>query len=401
MQSSIGLTMESVRGRMKAILSGLLGAVIWGGLVVPASSAQTSPDVSISATASRQLEERGFDGFYSLEYDQAIAIFEKLRDSEPDNPAWYNDLAAAYFYRKLHTVGALQGDLFAGSNRFFRMKRIPPDEAFEEKFHDANQKAISLCEKRLSRNNKDQTALYDCGVAYADRAAYLGLVERAKFETLANARKASEYHSKLARLNPQFYDAYLIPGLYQYVLGSLPGSLKFLLFFAGLSGEKEKGIQAVEATAKWGSRSKQDAKILLAVMYRREKRHDEARRTLMELADAYPRNYIFPLEVASVYRSAGQEQEAIRVYEQVLTDIHDGRAGFAEAPLARIHYELAELYWKAGNLESAKSHIEQVNGARGTNQELETQNGSMRRQVEEAMRQRQPGPTRPVCCTTP
>lgn len=393
--------MESVRGQMKLVLSGLLGAVIWGGLTVAVSPGQTSSDVSISAPASRQLEERGFDHFYSLEYDQAIAIFEKLRDSEPENPLWYNDLTAAYFYRKLHTVGSLQGDLFAGSNRFFRMKKIPPDEAFEEKFHNANKKAISLCEKRLSRNSRDQTALYDCGVAYADRAAYLGLVERAKFETLANARKASEYHTKLTRLNPQFYDAYLIPGLYQYVLASFPGSLKFLLYFAGLSGDKEQGIQAVEATSKWGSRSRLDAKILLAVMYRREKRYDDARRTLTELADAYPRNYIFPLEIASVYRGAGQEEEAIRVYEQVLGDIRDGRAGFAEAPLARIHYELGELYWKAGNLEAAKSHIEQVNGARGTNPELETQNGSMRRQVEEAMRQRQPNPTRPVCCATP
>ena len=385
---------------MKPIYFGLLSVLILGSDSVLAA-AQVSPDFSISASSSRQLEEQGFDHFYSLEYDQAIQIFEKLRDSEPDNPAWYNDLASAYFYRKLHRAGALQGDLFAGSNRFFRMKKIPPEETFERQFKQTNQKAISLCEKRLSRNRNDEAALYDCGVAHATRAAYLGLVERAKFETLASAREASEYHSKLARLSPYRYDAYLIPGLYEYVLGSLPGSLKFLLYFAGLSGNKLRGIQAVESTANFGTRSRQDAKILLAIMYRREKRHEDARRTMSELAEAYPRNCIFPLEIASIHRSAGQEQQAIRIYEQVLNDVREGKQGYTEVPLARVHYELAELYWKAGNLELAKDHIEQVNGATGTNQDLETQNGSMRRQVEEAMRQRQTGPTTQVCCATP
>jgi len=164
-----------------------------------------------------------------------------------------------------------------------------------------------------------------------------------------------------------------------------------------------QGLLAVESTAQSGNRSKQDAKILLAVMYRREKRYVDARRTLAELAQAYPRNYVFPLEIASVHRSAGEEKEAIRIYEQVLNNIHDGKPGYSRAPLARIHYELGELYWKAGNLVLAKNHLEQVNGSVGSNQELETQNGTMRRQVDQALRDRQAGEldTPRRCCAEP
>jgi hypothetical protein len=49
----------------------------------------------------------------------------------------------------------------------------------------------------------------------------------------------------------------------------------------------------------------------------------------------------------------------------------------------------------------AKSHAEQVNGAAGTNAELETQTASMRRQVEEAMRQRDSSPAKLLCCAVP
>ena len=232
---------------MKFIFTGILAGVILASSAI--AGAPQGSEVSISAPAAELLEQRGFDHFYNLEYDHAVAVFEELRGMEPDNPGVYNDLASAYLYRKLQSAGALHGDLFAGSNRFFRTKKIPQDEEFERTFKDVNQTAISLCEKRLKQNQNDQMALYDCGVAYADRAAYMGLVERAKVETISSGRKASEYHTKLAKLYPQCYDAYLIPGLFQYIVGSLPGSMKFLLYVAGVSGDKDKGIASVERAA--------------------------------------------------------------------------------------------------------------------------------------------------------
>ena len=339
---------------------------------------------------SHSLDRQGFQSFYSLNYDDAIAAFQKLRDAEPDNATWQNHLASAYLFKQLHSARALQGNLFASSNLFFRGKKIQPDPALEKGFREANQAAIRLCEGRLKQNRTDEEALYACGVAYAARASYQGLIERSKVDSLSNARKANVYHSELARLNPRCYDAYLVPGLYEYVLGSLPGSLKFLLLMVGYSGDKERGIRSMETTAQMGDRSKQDAKILLTVIYRREKRFQDARRILEELAQEFPRNYIFPLELASINEIAGEDKEAIRGYEQVLVEMREGKPGYADAPAALIHYELAKLYWKSGNLESAKSHLEKIPGSAGTTPELDKQSTEMRRQIEEALRQKQP-----------
>ena len=137
---------------------------------------------------------------------------------------------------------SLQGDLFGASNKFFTMKKIVPEPSLVEGFKKANNEAIRLCEKRLDLSNKDQASLYACGVAYAARASYQGIIEQSLFSTLGTARKANDYHSQLIESNPTFYDAYLVPGLYDFLLGSLPKAAKFLLFFGGFTGDRQRGL---------------------------------------------------------------------------------------------------------------------------------------------------------------
>jgi tetratricopeptide (TPR) repeat protein len=325
---------------------------------------------ALTPERTHQLQQQALDHFYSLEYTDAIRLFEQLRDAEPANAAWQNQTAMSYFYELLYRAGALQGDLFGASNRFFRTKKFTPDPVLAERFHQANNAAIRLCETRLQQDRNDEAALYACGVAYAARATYQGLIERSLFAALGSARQANEFHSRLIRRNPKFYDAYLIPGIYDYVIGSLPRTARFLLFFGGVTGNKLRGIGKVEIVAKSGEMARQDARILLTVMYRREKRYGDALTTMHLLAEAYPRNYIFPLEIASLHRGAGEIDQAISHYEQVLELVREGAAGFERAPTARIHFELGDLYRQANNIDAAVRHLRQVSGAQGSSPEL-------------------------------
>ncbi|HWP85187.1 MAG TPA: tetratricopeptide repeat protein [Terriglobia bacterium] len=345
----------------------LLAAVALMGCRKAAS--QPAP-TALSAEEARAILNQGLDHFYNLEFDQAIRLFERLRSDDASNAAWQNHVAVAYLYKELFQAGALEGDLFDSSNRFFRSKKFPKDPELERRFQEANRRAIELCERRLKENARDEPALYSCGVAYGLRASHQGLIERSAFSFLGNARKANDYHTQLVRYNPRHYDGYLIPGLYDFVLGSLPGPIKVLFFFAGLHGDKQRGIEMVENVARWGSGARYDALILLTVMYRREKRFADARRSLQQLAETFPRNYIFPLEIASLHRAAGELPEAIRAYERVLREIDAGSPNFRSAPAARIHFELGVLYQRLDDRESARRHFEQVPGARGTTPEL-------------------------------
>jgi tetratricopeptide (TPR) repeat protein len=312
----------------------------------------------------------GLDHFYNLEYDYAISAFEALRDDAPANAAWQNHVAMSYLYKQLLLAGALEGDLFGASNRFFRTKKIQPDPQLDARFRTANTTAQQLCERSLKENSRDTEALYACGVAHAQRATYQGLVERSAMSFLGSARKANAYHSRLARLAPRRYDAYLIPGLYDFVLGSLPGAVKVLFFFVGLNGDKERGIRMVENVAEWGDGARHDARILITVMYRREKRFADAQRALRQLSEAFPRNYIFQMEAGSIYRAADQLPQAIREYELALERVRAGVPNYPQAPVARIHFELGELYRRTGDTTSARQHLAQVAGTRGSTPEL-------------------------------
>jgi tetratricopeptide (TPR) repeat protein len=345
------------QARAAALLACAAGG-LWLLLACPLRAAMTPEE-------SQRVLETALDHFYNLEYDPAITQFERLREDDPSSAKWQNHAALAYFYKQLYQGGAFEGDLFDASNKFFRTRTFPVDPYLDRRFHEANRSAIRLCERSLKTNPADQAALYSCGVAYAARATHQGLIERSAFQFLGNARRANDFHSRLVSANPRQYDGYLIPGLYDFVLGSLPGPVKVLFFFAGLSGDKQRGMRLVESVSEWGNGAQHDARILLTVMYRREKRYTDARRMLEQLEASFPRNYIFPLEIASLHRSADEVPEAIRAYEQVLEEASAGTPNFDLAPTARIHFELGVLYERTEDVGSAVRHFEQVAGARG------------------------------------
>ena len=357
----------------------LLLALAGAATLCAASAAALTPE----ETSARRAE--ALDHFYSLEYSQAIPLFEQLRDADPQNATWHNHVAMSYFYEILYRAGALQGDLFGASNRFFRTKKITPDAALASRFHKSNDEAVKLCELRLKKVPKpqrpDEAALYSCGVAYAARATYQGLVDRTLLDSLGSARRANDFHSRLIRSNPRYFDGYLVPGLYDFLLGSLPRAAKVLFFFAGMTGDKQRGMQKVEKVVESGDSARHDARILLTVMYRREKRHADARRAMEALGAAFPRNYIFPLEIASLHRGQGELPQAILHYEQVLERISDAAPGFDRAPAARIHFELGDLYRQNGNLEAALEHLRQVSKSQGTSGDLDRESQTLIEQI--------------------
>ncbi len=162
-----------------------------------------------------------------------------------------------------------------------------------------------------------------------------------------------------------------------------------MFFFAGLNGDKQRGIRLIEVVSKWGVSSRHDARILLTVAYRREKRYADARQVIGTLAETFPRNYIFPLEVASLHRAADEIPEAISGYENVLRKALQGAPGFDRAPVARIHFELGVLYQDEDDPETARRHFEQVAGSAGVTDELAEESRLNITRIEQELRQRQ------------
>src|SRR5258708_115241 len=91
----------------------------------------------------------GFDHFYSLEYDEALADFQHEITKYPDNPDGYNHRAQCLLYRQMYRAGALESELVSGSNPFLHRPAMNPPPADQKAFADSIATAMELAQTRL------------------------------------------------------------------------------------------------------------------------------------------------------------------------------------------------------------------------------------------------------------
>ncbi|MFQ5696243.1 MAG: tetratricopeptide repeat protein, partial [Terriglobia bacterium] len=184
----------------------------------------------------------GLSHFYNLEYQEAITYLEKAIEQEPDNPFFHSFLANTILFRQLLRTGQLEGNLYGASNSFLKTTKPKPDLEEIARFQQELARARELCRQRLAENRRDTDALYVLGVTYATEGNYKFTIEKSWFDALRAGGKANELHEKVLKLDPSYHDAKLVPGVYQYVVGSIPRSVKWLAFLFGFRGSRTKGV---------------------------------------------------------------------------------------------------------------------------------------------------------------
>ncbi len=302
----------------------------------PASTPPSSP----SSSPRDPLVEVAFDHFYNMDYDRSIQEFEKVLDRHPNDPSAVNHLLATTLMRELYRMGAMNTGEYA-TDSFIGQAHRSADPKVKEQIQQLVERAETLEEQQLKDDPNNIDALYARGVTRAQFSLYTALVERAWFSALRNAVGARRDHERVLELNPNYVDAKLVVGAHNYVMGSLPWSVKAAVALVGLSGTKEKGLQYLREVANSGGENSVDAKVVLALFLRRERRFDESRNLMHDLSARYPGNYLFPLEEANLMRSTNHVQEAAAAYRRVWLNGREGKYG-------ALHYEISA--WALGEL---------------------------------------------------
>ena len=111
-------------------------------------------------------------------------------------------------------------------------------------------------------------------------------------------KEANKYAKQLLAQRPDAADAYIAPGIANYMVGSLNSGSRFALWFGGIHGDKRLGMAQVAKTAEQGRYLQPFAKIVLALAARRENQIRLAQRLLRELKDQYPDSVLFASEYA-------------------------------------------------------------------------------------------------------
>ncbi len=303
------------------------------------------------------LNDAGFRHFYNNEYDQALEIFEEAIRANPEDATLYNSVSQTVLYREMYRNGALESQLVTGSNSFLRRPKMAISGEDRNEFNDSVKKAISLSEDRLKQNPSDVYALYALAVAHGLKANFLFLVDKSWMQALRESITARKADDKIIQLDPGFVDAHLVHGLSEYVVSCLPGYLRMLGSFNGFHGDKQDGIRQLQMVSDSGIRNRYDASVLLAAIYRRERRPNDALPLLQRLARTFPRNYLFRFEQVQMYSDLGDKSSALQVLAQIEAALQKGEPGYGRLPLERVEYARGNLLFWYNDLDNSLQNL--------------------------------------------
>jgi len=287
---------------------------------------QFAPSAKIDAAAGlgefERLRTEGFDAVYSLDYKTARDRFLQMTRLAPDHPAGYVYLANNLWLETLYQGRRLTTSVYTGGSFYVQEKEDQDkfDQKRDREFNDLIRQALAATKARLLKNPKDVEALYYNASALGIRAAYATSVKRSFTRSIGDANDSIKIQRQVIKLDPEYVDAYLSIGLYEYVIDSLPFGWRLLARFAGLKGSKTKGIEHLELTAKSGKYAADDARVVLLGLYSKENQLDRALETISYLVNKYPRNYLFGVERAAMLYRTGRPDEGARAFADLLKD---------------------------------------------------------------------------------
>ena len=317
------------------------------------------------------LIDEGYARFYNLEFDQAIAVFEKGIAQNPGLPDLHNHLAQTLIFREMLRNGALESELVSGSNSFLRRPKLNPAPETEKRILEEIAKAMALADARLKQNPRDTAAMYASGIAYGLRSNYFWVVKKAWHDSLRDATAARKLHNRISELEPNNVDARLVQGLHDYIVGSLPLGYKMLGFLIGMHGDKEKGIRTVQEVAKNGKLNRVDAEIFLCALYRRENQSKLAVPLVQDLIRRYPRNYLFRMELGQMYSQSGDGVRGLQALEEVARLKQSHAPGFDRVPWEKIYYQEGSIQFWYNDLDRSLENMKKV-AAAGEDVDLNT-----------------------------
>ena len=336
--------------------------------LVAAAQQPSSPTSQWITDAERarfeELRRSGLDALYNIDYDKAERDFKEIVKLFPNHPGGYQLLAARVWIKTLYESRRLQGSLYSSEN-FYTSGDDKVDPKIITEFRNFTREAKRLAEAKLKQDPKNVEARDFLANTEGLKAAFEEAVERRHFAALRDGNDAVNHHREVLKLDPKYIDAQITIGLYEYVVGSLPLGIKIIAGATGYRGSKKRGLAMLEQVAREGRWAQDDAKTVLVLLYRREKRFDDVLKLTRELSAKYPRNYLLRIEtadalvsIAEVKRSqkdlagaAQAEKEAFATFEEVLRD--RTMRDVAARALDLIHFKYGEVLMTAGHHDRA------------------------------------------------
>lgn len=311
------------------------------------------------------------EALYNLDFDVAEEKFEQLTVDDPDNPTYWNLLASSIWLKIVYEQEKMNLDSFSGARIGGRDSGEVVDSGREARLREVLGRAIAAGEAAVEREPNDVDALYALGTAHGTLASFEATIKRAYLKANREAKEARNLHMRVLELDPSYADARLTIGTYDYALGVIPGFVRFLLGFIGVrGGNKEEGIEQLEYAAQLGDRASANAKMVLVVVYNREKEYEKALAYLEDLHSTYPRNFLLELAKASVYERMEEWSRSIEVYRTVVRKVVTGEDDYDRLEAESVQFKIGEASVHSSQNDQALAAFLEVVGSESSSDDL-------------------------------
>jgi tetratricopeptide (TPR) repeat protein len=358
--------------------------VLWLALVhLAAAEAHTNPlnnDPQVRAA---------YDRFYNLDFPAAVADFQQIRSAHPGDPQASAYLLDALIFQELYRLDLLDTTFYANDGFLSGRHATDEDARKRDQIFALADDAVREADARLSRNPNDVNALFARAWVRALRCTYVAMVERGFGAGFRLATKAKDDAAHALAIDPDYVDAKLVTGVYEYVVGALPWPFKIMIGFAGITGSKSTGLAMLWDAANHGVITRLEARTAIALFLRREGRYREAVDVVRGLKNEYPHDFLFCLEEANLRKDAGEGMGAVDAYRQVLSDA--AKPGyFVSAHLELADFGLGDALRGQRHYDDAAHAYEQAAASPGVGTELKIRSLLDAGQCRDLAGQRQP-----------
>ncbi|MBI5209117.1 MAG: hypothetical protein HY927_03995 [Elusimicrobia bacterium] len=193
----------------------------------------------------------GVKSLYDLDYETSRKTFRRLIDVEPDNPLGYLFESGQIWWQASAEYG-----LFKGTPTLQGL--------FEQDIEFAMKKAKVMTKARDEATKTDGN--FVLGMALGTKGMW-NILRWHWLDACFEGKKALKHLTTTLKADPEYYDAYLGLGIFDYQAARLPSVVKAVAMFCGARGNEKRGLERIRTAMEKGRYLHRQAAQYLASIY--------------------------------------------------------------------------------------------------------------------------------------
>jgi len=247
-------------------------------------------------TKVHQLVTEGLNSIFNMDFPSALSKFQEAKIIAP------NDLRGPFFE----------------STVYFWRAMLTKNRTDYEQYLTLSDNIIKKCEDITDKNENDLDAQFYKGWTYTMRAFIVYFIDRKMLQAASDLKDGKTSLLLVTEKNPNYYDAYLGLGEFNYLTSMIPRKLQWLTNILGFSGDKATGKQQLITASEKGTYTNTEAKFYLTLLAWREEDYSEAEKYATDLKTSYPASPAIWMVWGLLLTQQDKMSDAIDAYEKAI-----------------------------------------------------------------------------------